>query len=138
MVYSFDSNGTTYFSYTNSIVGDAHSVQPFDMSGGVPTNGTIVSGLHTHPNSNNFSQADMNWAKNNSIGIYVVSPNRSLQLHSDNGNGYVTTTVAIGLQTRQLSAYEQYSLQQQYQAQWNTHIQAACGFNCANMTWLTP
>ena len=147
LVYSFDSNGTIYYSYTNSVVGDAHSVQPYNTQGNVPANGTIVNALHTHPNSNTFSGAgqnatngDLPFARNNGIGLYLISPNRNLQLYADHGNGYVTATVARNLQTRPLTNAEKQALQQQYQDQWNAHIQNGCpqGFDCENLTWPTP
>ena len=138
LVYSFESSGTTYFSYTNSVVGDAHSVQPFDMRGDVPGHGTVVSGLHTHPNSNNFSSGDKNWAQHNDIGIYVITPNRNLQLYSKNNGTYVTTIVVRNLQTKPLTESQKAKLKQMYQSQWANHLTTNCNFNCADMTWPTP
>ncbi len=55
----------------------------------------MVAYVHTHPNSNSFSKADINVANNGGINAYVVGPNLELLKY----NVASASTINLGMIT---------------------------------------
>lgn len=90
--------------------------------------------LYTHPNSNDFSKADKEVAKNLKIDAYVVGPSLELQRYSFLSAS--TTNLGV-ISPIVLTDVQRSSLVAEFQVSWDTHISAGCDFDCGNMTWPT-
>lgn len=73
-IYSVTQGIWTSYSYTDVVYGGPHGCDPKDAEKLVPSDAEIVAFIHTHPNSNQFSEADIGWAKWKMYNMYVVIP----------------------------------------------------------------
>lgn len=133
-LYMITKNGKDYYSYTTYTVGNPHSCQPLDGISLIPNGGWMIGGIHTHPNSNNFSDADKNWAHKYGM-IYVVTPNRCIRVYHDTRSGYKDELVYSQISLSSLATDVKKHLVNGYRTRWNDHISTQCGFGCNNMRW---
>ena len=90
-----------------------------------------VSYTHlTHPNSNNFSGADIQAAKDLKINAYVVGPNLKLQRY--NLLSESTTNLGV-ISPIALTDAQRASLVKEFQVSWDEHIADGCDFDCDRM-----
>ena len=131
-IYSRTINGKATYNYNPPRAGKPHSA-----SVGKPTpNGTkTVAYAHTHPNSNNFSEADIKVAQSLKIDAYVVGPNLELQRY----NLLSASTANLGgISPIALTDERRSSLITEFQVSWDAHVSAGCDFDCSGMTWPIP
>ncbi|MGM9643495.1 MAG: DNRLRE domain-containing protein [Eubacteriales bacterium] len=137
-IYKVNEDGRTLYYYTEPAAGSPHSASGINM-GRIPSNGTAVAYSHTHPNSNSFSSADINYANHYKIDAYFNGPNLEVNKY-DYSSGqhplYVDTITPTPLTTAQKQA-----LQTEFYDSWHDHIvNGVCskGFSCGSMSWPTP
>ena len=119
-IYSRTINGETTYNYNPPRSGKPHSA-----SVGKPTpKGTkTVAYAHTHPNSNEFSGADILAAENLKIDGYVVGPNLELQRY--NISTASTTNLGV-ISPIALTDAQRASLVLEFQISWDAHISDGC------------
>ena len=101
----------------------------------VTQNAFIIGVIHTHPNSNDFSDSDKKASKKNNSICYVVTPNRKLRVYHDTRRGWKNQVVYSSLSFKKLSRDLSARLRYQYRSVWDRHIKTKCGFNCKKMRW---
>lgn len=131
-IYSRTINGETTYNYNPPRAGTPHSAS---VGNSTPTGTNTVAYAHTHPNSNDFSGADIRAAENLEIDAYVVGPNLELQRYSLSSAS--TTNLGV-ISPIALTDAQRSSLVVEFQLSWDAHIAAGCDFNCGSMTWPTP
>lgn len=128
-IYSL--NGKYY--YYNVHNGNPHDVS---VSSSVPSGATYVAYIHTHPNSNSFSDADISAATTLRGDAYVVTPSLSVKKYTYSTGS--TTTPYSNLTIYPLSDSEKSSLVSSLRSVWNGHFKnGVCpkNFGCENKTW---
>ena len=125
-------NGKTTYNYNKPRAGQPHSAS---VGNSTPKGTTTVAYAHTHPNSNVFSRADIQAAKNLRIDAYVVGPNLELQRY--NLSSASTTNLGV-ISPIALTDAQRASLVTEFQVSWDAHIAAGCDFDCDRMIWPTP
>ena len=123
---------------TPTVSGNPHST-PIPLNS-VPSNGTAVAGVHTHPNSHRLSDGDLIWVQNNQLDIYAVTP-ATLQstsaFHLLIYDVSASETRNLGsISLRHLTVNERNALEAIYRTSWNDHLPGP-GFGCADMNWPT-
>ena len=131
-IYSRTINGQTTYNYTTPQSGKPHSAT---VGGRIPTGTRRVAYVHTHPNSNAFSTADIQAVVNLQMDGYVVGPNLILQRYNLS-DGSVDELGAISPSI--LTSSQKSALTSNFRISWDKHIQEGCGFGCENMPWPTP
>ena len=134
LLFAITKNRRTYYAYTPYIIGNPHSCQPLDGRKWIPKGGWRVGGLHTHPNSNFFSNADKKWAKKYG-SIYVVVPNRSLRVYHDTRRGWKDEVLFKNMTFKKLTRDVSSRLRYQYRSVWLNHIKTKCDFKCSKKRW---
>ena len=131
-IYSRTVDGKTTYNYNPPHSGKPHSAS---VGKSTPKGTKMVAYAHTHPNSNSFSNADINAAKKLGVDAYVVGPNLELQRYSLSSAviSNVGTIVPIELTDAQKNA-----LIGEFQISWDTHIMEGCEFGCNSMAWPSP
>ena len=100
-----------------------------------------VAYVHTHPNSNTFSDADIGISTRNNIDAYVAAPTTyggtsAFQLLRYDVS--TDSTITVGSVTlRNLSTTVQTNLASFYLDSWINHLSPPCGFGCENRQWPT-
>ena len=128
-IYSYTSKGKTVFSYTTPRAGEPHSASVIIMS---PPGSKIVAYVHTHPNSNEFSDADKGVANRLGINGYVVGPDHLLRRYNIDTNS-VTDLNHIAQYV--LTPSTQGQLVNEFKVSWDEHVAAGCDFDCYKKTW---
>ena len=131
-IYSRTVNGKTTYNYNPPRAGQPHSAS---VGNSTPRGTTMVAYAHTHPNSNNFSGADIQAAKDLKINAYVVGPNLKLQRY--NLLSESTTNLGV-ISPIALTDAQRASLVKEFQVSWDEHIADGCDFDCDRMIWPTP
>ncbi len=136
----WDENGNIFYSYTYGVWGEAHSVSPGNAMKFVPDSAVAFSVIHSHPNSPDFSPADMNYATSRCWSIYVVTKASSgvdVKKWADTRQGYKETTIVTNQAIAQLSNERKQDLRNKFQAKWNAHVKNGCpqGFGCEHKKW---
>lgn len=124
-------NGKYYYYDVHS--GNPHSV---NVSTIVPSGATYIGYIHTHPNSESFSDADKNFADNHGGLAYVVTPLHNVKRYNSTTN--VEDTVYTNLAIRSLTNDEKESLVSSLSSVWYGHlVSGVCpnGFHCETKTW---
>lgn len=117
--------------YQNVHYGEPHSVS---VSCTVPSGATYIGYVHTHPNSEYFSDADINFAEAHGGYAYVVTPLYKLKKYDSSTN--VTSTIYTSMTIYSLTAAEKNNLVSELEPIWNAHIASGpCDFNCNTKTW---
>ena len=131
-IYSRTIQGETTYNYNPPRAGTPHSAP---VGNSTPKGTTTVAYAHTHPNSNVFSNADIQAAETLRIDAYVVGPNLQLQRYSLLSE----LTINLGvISPVALTDAQCASLVTEFQLSWDAHVAAGCDFGCNNMTWPTP
>ena len=136
----WDESGNIFYSYTYGVWGEPHSVTPGDAMKFVPDSAVAFSAIHSHPNSPDFSPADMKYATSRNWSIYVVtkaSKGVNIKKWADTRQGYKETTVIINQEIAQLSSRRKQDLKNKFQGKWNAHVKNGCqkGFKCEHKKW---
>ena len=133
LIYSKTKNGSTSFYLTQTRSGNPHSASI--STSNIPNNGEFVAYVHTHPNSNSFSEADLDVATDLNINAYVVGPNLQLQRYDyqdnsiSNVGGIIVPTPLTDAQKTDLNNMI---------VSWESHfVDGVCpdGFECENKLW---
>ena len=146
LIYSYtDEEGNTMYSYVKPVIGDPHSVQPLDVEEDLPSNSTMVAGIHQHPNSKEFSEPDKNWAQHPSLDMpfYVVVPGNTVkswansgEFDSDGNAVWKEYTVSTDLKVKGLTIAEKVALTYTYKSKWDAHLDdPSCDFFCVDKSW---
>ena len=129
-IFSSTFNNMTTFNYTNIVYGDPHDVEFYIK---LNDNRNFVASVHTHPNSDEFSETDIEVCENNErIGYLMIPGNTLLRYNfSDNSTTTLDTYTPIVLTEK-----EKELLQLRFNTSWQNHISKGCekGFNCNNST----
>ena len=131
-IYSRTVNGTTTYGYNKPRAGKPHSSS---VGAATPEGTEMVAYAHTHPNSNVFSNTDINAAETLGIDGYVVGPNLELQRYSFSSK---STTSLFVISPEPLTDIRHVALVVSFVVSWGEHVEAGCDFGCADMTWPTP
>lgn len=122
-------NGNYY--YYNVHIGEPHNVV---VSKSVPENATYVAYIHTHPNSEQFSEGDINVCEKFGGYAYVVTPSYSLKRYDSSTNAI--NSIYSGIVIHPLTEGEKSGLVGSYNYIWYNHIQNEnCDFHCENKVW---
>ena len=134
-IYKVTRNGSTLYFYTPPSPGKPHYC--YIVPSRVPDNGTIVAYSHTHPNSNQFSSADITIANDLKIDAYFNGPNLQVKKFEYRTGQY---PIDVGTITpTPLSDTEKQALQVAFSESWYEHLtDGSCNFNCDEKTWPTP
>ena len=134
MIYTREIEGELFYFYSQPLIGEAHRVAPHDL---IIDNGvTIVAYVHTHPNSDDFSDNDIKYADGESKNFYVVGPSFSVQFY-DYMNKSISTLETL-IQPNELSQIEKSYLVELCKDKWDRHWESdVCIFGCKNMVWPT-
>ena len=135
LIYIVYKKGKRYYSYTSYIIGDPHSCQPLDGLKKLPKKALLIGAIHTHPNSNFFSNADMRFAKKNYLALYLIAPNKSIYVYHDTRRGFKSEQVCKNLKLKSISKSLMKSLKNNYKKKWSNHIKKGCDFMCNKMRW---
>ena len=137
-IYKVTENGETLYYYTEPAAGSPHSASGIDINR-VPAHGTAVAYSHTHPNSNSFSEPDINFANYYYIDAYFNGPNVQVNKYDRSTNNH---SIVVGTITPDpLTDAEKTALEIEFHDSWYGHIvdgQCTSNFNCGNMAWPTP
>ena len=134
-IYAVSRNNRIYYSYTQYTVGSPHSANPYSGDKYIPKGAWRVAVVHTHPNSNSFSNADKDFVKSTYIPLYVVTPNMSIRVYHDTRRGFKDELVLSGLRPWKLTHAQMYSLKSTYQFSWDYHTKIGCDFGCNAKNW---
>ncbi len=136
-IYKVTEAGKTLYYYTEPAAGSPHSSSGINMNR-VPEYGTAVAYSHTHPNSNSFSGADIDYADYYSIDAYFNGPNVNVNKYDQSTGDY---PIFVGTITPDpLTEDEKRALEEEFHDSWYNHIvdgECENGFNCANIAWPT-
>jgi len=137
-IYSRLVNEKTYYFATTPRPGEPHQSSPIG-SAYVPSGGTFVAYIHTHPNGLVFSVQDKQIADSFKVNAYVATPNNELLRYNHNSG---TDPFSLGAITpRTLTAAEKQQLEKDFRASWDAHFDSdgKCPNNhgCENMDWPT-
>jgi hypothetical protein len=130
------------FRLSTMVNGEPHSVVP--GAGRVPSNATLMAGIHTHPNGNEFSPADKNWAVNAALNIYVAAPTTyggtsEFQLrrynHSSGDDDRVNEVTLRHLDA--IRADLEFTFRPSWDAHFNSKGRCPEGFSCHKISWPT-
>lgn len=135
LIYMLSKGNKLYYAFTPYIIGEPHSCAPLDGKKYIKSGGILLGAIHTHPNSNSFSQADKNFAKSRSISIYVVTPNEDIRIYHDTHSGYKDQVIFHRVKRRSLSENEKKDLVNKYKSKWRDHLKENCNFNCKYLRW---
>ena len=126
---------TGKYGYTLYIIGDPHSCRPLDGKSKIPSKSKLVSAVHTHPNSNNFSDADKKFSRINNITLWVITPNRKIRSYSKKGTQYYDRIIWAYFSTNPISPSLKYQLKRDYYGKWKSHTMSVCAFGCSRLVW---
>lgn len=116
---------------------NVHSGEPHEVivSKVVPTGATLIGYIHTHPNSEYFSNGDKNIAESWGKLAYVVTPSHTLKKYDSTTD--TTSTVNSGLSLYKLTSAEKTALVNELRTVWEGHfVDGVCsGFHCEDKTW---
>ena len=135
LIYAIRKNNRIYYSYTPYIIGQPHSCRPLDGIKYLPDGSWSIAAIHTHPNSNYFSEADKRFARANYLALYVVTPNKKIRVYQDTRRGFQDILVYSRISVKSLSFAEMFSLRLRYMFAWNLHVKVNCGFGCRYKRW---
>jgi len=135
VLYSIQKNRKVYYSYTPYTVGHPHYCNPLASLKWIPKGGFCIGAIHTHPNSNVFSNSDKNWAKKSYRSIYVITPNRNIRVYHDTRRGWKDEILFKNMIFKKLNRDISSRLRYQYRSLWNSHIKTKCDFNCIKKGW---
>ena len=130
-IYSRTVNGQITYNYTKPQAGNPHSVP---VGGKIPTGTQRVAYVHTHPNSNVFSDPDVQAAIKLQVNAYVVGPDLILQRYNlSNGSVDALGVILPGA----LTSSQKNTLTSRFRVSWDKHTKRECDFGCENMPWPT-
>lgn len=119
--------------YYNVHCGEPHSVT---VSNSVPSGATYVAYIHTHPNSEYFSDADKAIAGSLGGNAYIATPSYTLKRYNPYNDN--TAIVYVHMSIFGLTDSEKTNLVSDLGSTWYGHfVSGVCpdGFGCENKTW---
>ncbi len=135
VIYAVRSKGKIKYSYTKYIIGNPHYCAPLSGKKYVAKDGWIVGVIHTHPNTDYFSESDKQFAKRNYLAIYLVTPNKYLKVFHDTRRGFREELIRKNVKFSSLTNPQKNELVKKYRSKWKKHISEGCDFNCQNRKW---
>ena len=141
LIYSITyDNGEIFYGYTEAVVGGPHSVRPLDAIEMVPQGANVIAAIHSHPNSDLFSDADKNFAVYNQMQIYVVVPSTEVAGKVDiksyaveDGIYQEQSSLFIGHEFLPETSERKKELVERFKSLWYLHLRKNDG--CVNKVW---
>ena len=135
-IFSSTFNGRKVYSYTNPRAGSPHGVK-WNKSN-IPTGTNLEALIHTHINSDNFSEADKAAGKTYGVNVYLVDTSGKLRRYNVS-DGTTTTDIAT-IKLAPLSPAQKNALEKQFKDSWDNHFNAngecPIGFSgCQKSKW---
>ena len=152
-MYSIVIDGRQYYSYTNGVVGEAHSVDLLQIYNSdaifKQSNVTAVATIHNHVVSREFSPVDKGFAENKYRNIlpdlyacfmvaYGDTPGTAnIYKYSDTRKGYQQQTVCTGLSYNLLTSNRKQELAANtiLKKRWEEHLNTCRDPKCVKRHW---
>ena len=126
-IYS-NKNGGYYL--TTARAGNPHNVSLGEQY--LPMGAKLEATIHTHPNGNYFSKADIDNSFKRGVNSYVIGPNGQLQRYNiSNASISILGMITPNPLAASMSEY----LESTIRVSWDNHLDSCEGYGCENKSW---